>query len=273
MATRIVDVRGRKVRVAEAGKGNPLVYLHGFADVHALTPDLLPFHDRLAAAARVIAPAHPGCATSDELAEGQWTAHDIAFHVLDTLDALGVQKFDLVGHCVGGWIAAEVATLVPERIGHLALIGASGLFVPGAPIADVFMHAQPERGVDYKTLRHLLFARGDAKLALEHYPDIRGEIESEVRRYEMLRFSSFVGFKPPYFYRRALRSQLHRAKMPSAVIWGAHDHFVPPEHAKAYAEGMPGSGGKVITIANAGHSAPLEAADVTAEHVLALLKR
>jgi pimeloyl-ACP methyl ester carboxylesterase len=273
MATRLIEVRERKVRIVEAGKGNPLVYLHGFADVHSLSAELLPFHEKLATAARVIAPAHPGCSTSDELPEGQWAISNIVFHVLETLDTLGIERFDLVGHCVGGWIAAELATLVPERIGHLALIGASGLFVPGAPIADVFMHAQPERGVDYTTLRHMLFKSSDAPLALANYPDVRGDLDSEVRRYEMLRFSSFVGFKPPYFYNRALSHQLHRARMPAAVIWGTHDHFVPIAHAEAYAAGLSGSGGKVLKVADAGHSAPLEAAEATATHVLALLQR
>lgn len=273
MAARMIEVKGRKVRITEAGKGKPLVYLHGFADVHALTDGLLPFHDKLAKHARVIAPAHPSCAGSDEHPEGAWSMPDVVFSVLETLDALGVERFDLVGHCVGGWIAAELATVVPERIGHLALIGASGLFVSGAPTADVFMHAQPERGVDYATLRGLFFAQPDKPLALEHYPDIRGEIESEVRRYEMLRFSSFVGFKPPYFHRRALIRQLHRAKMPSTVIWGAIDRFVPQAHGHAYAAGLPGSGGQLHIVDGAGHSTPLEAPDATAELVLSLLKR
>ena len=69
------------------------------------------------------------------------------FHYLELLDALGLARFDLVGHCVGGWIAAELAVRHPERVARLVLIGACGLFVAGAPIGDVFMHAQPERGV------------------------------------------------------------------------------------------------------------------------------
>ncbi len=67
MSVRTVDVRGRKVAIAEAGDGAPLVYLHGFADVHGVAGDLMPFHQRLAPHATLIAPAHPGCNGSDEL--------------------------------------------------------------------------------------------------------------------------------------------------------------------------------------------------------------
>ena len=70
MSNTVLDLRGRKVAVAEGGQGEPLVYLHGFADVHGVVGELQPFHLRLCEAARVIAPAHPGCAESGELADG-----------------------------------------------------------------------------------------------------------------------------------------------------------------------------------------------------------
>ena len=86
MSVRIIDVRGRKVAVAEAGSGGPpLVYLHGFADVHGVAGDLLPFHLRLAQHARVIAPAHPGCNGSDELDSA--SIDDVVFHYLELFDA------------------------------------------------------------------------------------------------------------------------------------------------------------------------------------------
>ena len=70
MKNTVLGVRGRKVAVVEGGRGEPLVYLHGFADVHGVAGELQPCHLRLCEAARVIAPAHPGCAESDELADG-----------------------------------------------------------------------------------------------------------------------------------------------------------------------------------------------------------
>jgi pimeloyl-ACP methyl ester carboxylesterase len=265
----VLDLRGRKVAVAEGGRGEPLVYLHGFADVHAVAGDFQDFHLQLCEAARVIAPAHPGCAESDELADG-CGIDDVVFHYLEVFDALGLERFDLVGHCVGGWIAAELAVRHPERVRRLALIGACGLFVPGAPIGDVFMHSQPERGVEIATLRRLLFADEHAAAGLRFFPSARGDIEEEMRRYQMLRFCSFVGFKPPYFYNRALGARLYRAAMPAAVIWGAADHMVPCAHGEAYVAGLPGAEDLTL-IAGTGHSAPLEAPDATADALLDFL--
>lgn len=257
MSARQVEAGGRKVGLYEAGDGLPLVYLHGFADIHGVKAAPFPFHEALAEKRKLIAPAHPGCADTEEYADLA-TVEDAAYHYLELFDALGLQRFDLAGHCVGGWIAAEIAVRIPERIRSLALVGASGLFVPGAPIGDVFMMSQPARGVEYAGLRRMLFSSPDTELARGLYPDGRGDIDDEVRRYQMLRFGSFIGFRPPYFYNGSLINRLHRVGCPALVIWGADDRMVPRAHGEAYAERLPGARGLTL-VEGAGHAAHLEA--------------
>jgi pimeloyl-ACP methyl ester carboxylesterase len=262
MTARVIEAAGRKIGIFEAGAGPPLVYLHGFADIHGVTAEPFPFHTALAEARRVIAPAHPGCAETDEY-EDLYTVEDAVYHYLEVLDALELDRFDLVGHCMGGWIAAELAVRHPRRVASLTLMGASGLFVPGAPIGDVFMMAQPERGIDYAGLREMLFRSAKEPLAVELFPDGRGAMDDEVRRYQMLRFASFIGFKPPYFYNASLINRLHRADCPALVLWGEDDHMVPRAHGEAYAAGLPGCNGLEI-IKGVGHAAHLEAPDEVA---------
>jgi pimeloyl-ACP methyl ester carboxylesterase len=269
MSGRSIAVNGRKVWLLEDGSGAPLVYLHGFADVHSVKESWLPFHEQLAKSARVLAPAHPGCAESDENKDID-VIEDVVFHYLEVLDALKLANFDLVGHCVGGWIAAEIAARHPEKIRKLVLIGASGLFVEGALISDIFMMAQPEFGSSNASLRATLFASAHQPAALDMFPDGKGELEDEVRRYQMLRLSSRIGFKPPYFYNRPLRNRLHRISAPTLVIWGENDGFVPRSHGETYAKLIPNSGDLKI-IAGAGHSAPAEKPQETAKLVIDFL--
>ena len=269
MSGRVVEVSGCKVWVLEDGAGPPLLYLHGFADVHSVKEDWLPFHRRLTERARVIAPAHPGCARSGENPDID-AIEDVVFHYLEVIDALGLKQFDLIGACVGGWIAAEIAVRHPEKIRKLVLIGAAGLFVPGALIGDVFMMAQPERGSSYAGLRKLLFAGADQTGGLELFPDGMGEIEEELRRYQMLRFGSRVGFKPPYFYNRSLRNRLHRISAPALVVWGEHDAMVPRSHGETYARLIPGAG-ELKIVPKAGHSVQVEEAEATARLVVDFL--
>ena len=268
MSEAIVEVNRHKVHVLENGSGSPLLYLHGFADVHSVKEGWLPFHEKLAERARVVAPAHPGCAQTDENKDIE-SVEDVVFHYLEVLDALKLDRFDLVGGCVGGWIAAELAVRHPEKIRKLVLIGASGLFVEGALIADVFMMAQPEYGSSYASLRALLFSGADQPNALDMFPDGKGEIEDEVRRYQMLRLGSRIGFKPPYFYNYSLRNRLHRITSPALVIWGEKDSMVPRAHGEAYAAGIPSA--KFTIVRGAGHSAQVEKPEETAELVLDFL--
>jgi pimeloyl-ACP methyl ester carboxylesterase len=128
------------------------------------------------------------------------------------------------------------------------------------------MMAQPERGSSYAGLREMLFSRDDHPKALDLFPDGMGEIDEELRRYQMLRFGSRIGFKPPYFYNRPLRNRLHRITAPTLVIWGEDDRMVPLSHGETYAKSMP-QAQPLKVIPNAGHSVHVEQPEVIAEMV------
>ena len=125
MSMRDLNVRGRTVQLYEAGSGDPLVYLHGTADMHGAAVDPFAFHEALASKFRLIAPAHPGCVGTDE-DDTMESIDDLVFHTLEVLDALDLHRVNIVGNSIGGWLAAEIAARNPERVGKLALIGMSG---------------------------------------------------------------------------------------------------------------------------------------------------
>lgn len=250
-----------KLEVRQLGSGTPLVYLHGFADIHAASIGWLPFHEELAQRFRVIAPAHPACAASEE-DESIENIDDVAFRYIELLDELEIDRVHLAGACFGGWIAAELAVRHPERVAKLALIGASGLFIPGKPIGDLFWEIQSENMTEYRGLRRLLFASPDSPAAKAMFPDGRSAIEVELSRYKAMRFCSRVGFSPPYFYNRKLQRRLARYPGPALVLWGEDDHLVPLEHARAYQAGLRGSTLKVMS--GCGHSPHAEKPQDTA---------
>jgi hypothetical protein len=128
----------------------------------------------------------------------------------------------------------------------LALIGATGLYVPRAPIADIFMLVQAKNGGDFSDYRRTLFRDAAAPEALAMFPDGRMTPERELLRYRMFRFASRVGFAPPYLHDRKLRERLSRFTGPAVVIAGERDNLVPVVHARAYAEGLRGAELKLI---------------------------
>ena len=253
--------RGRTVQLAEAGDGPTAVYLHGIADIHGASFSLLPFHEALAGRLALIAPAHPGCGESSE-DEALESVDDLVFHYLELFDALGLETLRLAGSCIGGWIAAEIAVRHPERVRRLALIGPTGLFVPGAPIADVFWETHPADGVSLAGLRGLLFAEPESETARAMFPDFRGDIDQEVLRYKLFRFASRIGFNPPYLHSRRLAERLGRYRAPALVIQGEHDRLVPARHGEVYADGF--ADARLEVVEGAGHSAFAERPDAVA---------
>jgi pimeloyl-ACP methyl ester carboxylesterase len=96
-----------------------------------------------------------------------------------------------------------------------------------------------------------------------------GDIEEELRRYQMLRLGSRIGFKPPYFYNYSLRNRLHRISSPALVIWGEKDNMVPRAHAEAYAKLIPDA--KLSVVSGAGHSVHVEEPEKAAKMVAEFL--
>ena len=117
----------------------------------------------------------------------------------------------------------------------------------------------------------MLFAAANQPVALELFPDGMGELEEERRRYQMLRFGSRIGFKPPYFYNRPLVNRLHRITSPALVLWGEKDNMVPRAHGETYARLIPNAG-KLRLLPNAGHSVIVEQPELAAQMILDFLK-
>ena len=255
MATRIIDVRGKKVELIEAGAGDPVLYLHDMWDVHTAQGGMFPFHEQLAGKFSVTAPAHPGCGESDSI-KTIADIDDLAFHYFDVLDTLGIKSATILGVGLGGWIATEMAVRNPERIGRLALIGASGLQAQDALIADVFMYSQHRDGGIMQELREILFKDANSGIAKSIVPDGRVNISDEVRRYKSLTIGGRVGWEPPYFHNRKLKDRLRRIACPTLLVWGAHDRFVPIANGRAYTVNIPGAVLKVLD--GSGHSVIIE---------------
>lgn len=103
----------------------PLLALHGWLDNAGSFMRLAPL---LAAHRRVIALDLPGHGHSVHLPERTRRYHvvDQVDGVLDFADALGLARFDLLGHSLGAGIASLAAAAAPDRIGKLLLIEGLG---------------------------------------------------------------------------------------------------------------------------------------------------
>src|SRR5439155_1012456 len=115
---RVETKRGARVRVLEAGSGAPVVFLHGAGGFLHENP----FLDELATRYRVYAPELPGYgeSTGEEFLEDM---RDFALHGWDVVAALRLERPHLVGHSMGGMIAAEMAAHVAAGARDVRTLG------------------------------------------------------------------------------------------------------------------------------------------------------
>ena len=221
-------------------------------------PDL-PFLDLLAKDRRVVAPSHPGFGKSS-LPDWLDSVDDIAHIYLELMDRMRLTRTDLVGFSIGGWIAAEIATKVPERISRLVLIGPVGVKTGSADkldVPDVF--AMPREELD--RLRFHDPANNPADLT--SMPD--EELHIVARNSETLALLTWE----PYMHNPKLKHRLHRVEVPTLLLRGASDGIVSADYLARYAALFPQA--RIETIAAAGHLPQVEQRATTAAKVLQFL--
>ncbi len=96
-----------------------------------------PFLAALAQKYHVYAPLTPGYGDFDECGEIR-DMLDFTLHSWDVVDALGLKNPIIVGHSMGGMIAAEMAAIAPHDVSRLALICPAGLWLETNPVPDMF---------------------------------------------------------------------------------------------------------------------------------------
>lgn len=251
---RVLTIHGKRVQLFAGGAGPPLVYLHG-----AGTYGWMPVHDHLARRRQVLAPVHPGFGASEGL-ETIEAMEDLVFHTLDVLDALALERPDVVGLSLGGWLAAELALRHPARVGRLVLVDAAGVRLPGVPMGDVFMASPPKA-------RALLFHDPGSEVARALLPDAPppDRLETVLRGREA---AARLLWNPARQYRK-LTGRLWRIQAPTLVVWGAEDRLIPLAYGEAWARGIPGA--RLVSIERCGHLPPLERPERFADVVLGFL--
>ena len=250
-----VTIANCELEIHEGGEGAPLLFLHPGGGFDANDP----YVGLLSAHRRVIAPSHPGFGASQLPG---WIDHvdDIAHIYLELMDRMGLDRIDLMGCSIGGWIAAEMVTKCPERFRRVVMVAPVGVktgpsdrldipdiyVMPPADVQKLLFHDPAARAVDPSTL-------SDEELAIQ------------ARNRETLALLVWE----PYMHNPKLRRRLHRVASPTLFVRGASDGLVSAAYLDAYAALVPGA--ITATIAQAGHAPQLEQPQAFAQMTLDFL--
>lgn len=237
VSQQFISVAGINLEVFEAGSGSPLLFLHGGQGITSDDPVLALLGEKY----RVIAPSYPGFGKS-ELPDWLDSVSDIAHVTLELMDLRSLTHVDVVGCSIGGWLAAEMATMAPERFRRLVLAAPVGIKVgtqDKLDIPDIF--AMPESRV-----AELIYCKPErAKIDAAALSD--EQLAIRIRNRETLAFLTWE----PWMHNPKLKHRLGRIKAPTLFLRGESDRLISPGYSDAYTRLIPNARSELIP--EAGH--------------------
>ena len=267
---KMVDAKGVKTRALIAGEGQDVMFLHGTSGhLEAFTRNFVPHVE-----------AGFRCHAIDALGHGLTDKPDYPYevpryveHVINYMDAMGIEKAHFAGESLGGWTSAILAINHPERVRSLQLIAAGGT-VANPEIMERIKtsttKAVMEDDIDLTRKRlHLLMHNPERDVSEElvetrhriyHHPDFQKNLHNLLTLQNM-----------EVRQRNIMRSeQLNTIKAPTLVVWGRNNPFGEVPEAQKMHEDIPGS--RLELFDDCGHWPQHERADLYNPLAIAFLK-
>ncbi len=228
-----------------AGAGPTLVLVHGYLGASAIWADQLA---QFAQSHDVICPDLAGFGASASLvAPDSIEGH--ARNVLALLDRLGVERFDLLGHSMGGMIVQEMTRLAPHRINKLVLYGTGPQGVLPGRFETIAQSRERLLGDGLaKTASRIAatwFLHGDAARAFPLCSHLGLQASLQAALASLTAWENWDG-------RRALAD----ITCPALVLWGSHDRSYGWSQPEALWRGILGA--DLAVVPGAAHNVHLE---------------
>jgi len=193
--------------------------------------------------------------------------------VLNFMDQKKIEKAVLVGNSMGGSISLWIAIYHPERITRLILVDAAGYPMKSPGLVSL----ASKRWL--KPLSIPLFGKAMIKMALKqvYYNDsmVTPELVEEYGRPFKTPHAKDVPF---WLFRNFnVRNETEDVKkittitMPTLIIWGENDAWIPLEHARYFHRDIKGS--DLVIIPQCGHVPQEEHPDVVIKAILDFLEK
>jgi pimeloyl-ACP methyl ester carboxylesterase len=257
--TATVTARGIRTPYLEAGRPDApvVVALHGLGATNA---SMLPTVWDLATDYRAIAPDLPGHGIADKPI-GAYSAAWYGHWLEGFCDALGLDRFFLVGNSLGGRIAIEGGLLLPGRVRGLVLLTPSPAFRKLRQFVPVVRLLRPEIGVLPLPLGHRAAVAGlrqlfavPERLLPEWYAAAADEF-IRVMRDPRGRIAFFAAMRQIYleeaFGAQGFWERLPSLRPPALFVWGERDRLVPHVFERHVVQALPGC--RSVVLRDCGH--------------------
>lgn len=207
---------------------------------------------------------------------------DIAGDVVVLLDELKIQKAHLLGLSMGGMVAQEVATRHPERVASLTLLMTSGFIrdpdLPGLTsryfltslIKGVPLHRYRILGGEMNLIKEsiakFISVVGYGRLDIREMAEV---VLYDLRKRRGTNVRAILQHQAAVWISGSRYEKLRSLAIPTLVIHGTADEFIPVEHGRKLAQVIPNAKG--LWLEGVGHIFPVADMHRLMESILAHL--
>jgi 4,5:9,10-diseco-3-hydroxy-5,9,17-trioxoandrosta-1(10),2-diene-4-oate hydrolase len=252
-------------------RGSHVVFLCGFIENWRTCFSLL------AAKHRVYALDLPGFGLTDKPLNTSYSITNFVAFAREFMATLGIERASLVGHSLGGAIAAQFTLQFPKMVEKLILVNSAGLGKEAAFALRLLslpligeMLSRPSRSGTEQSLQ--LYVHDQASITEEEI-DLSYQMAAQPGRQQALLetvrgVGNLSGQKKSFY--EPLCSELKTIRQPTLVIWGRQDQIVPVIHAEVAAQSIPDV--RVEIFDNCGHVPMLEQSQAFTRALLEFLQ-
>ena len=253
-----LSIHGHRVGFRTAGEGPVVLLVHGMAGSSATWKHILP---SLAQRFTVVAPDLLGHGESGKPRRSEYSLGAHANVLRDLLNVLGHERATFVGQSLGGSVAMQMAYQFPERCERLVLAGSGGLgrevnFIlraltfPGAEYVFPLVCTPRFRDAGNRVAAWLHQAGVQAAPVIEEmWRSYTSLVEADTRRAFFRTLHAVVDLGGQAV---SATDRLYlTSHVPTLIVWGAQDPFIPVSHAAAAHEAMPAS--RLVIFDDVGH--------------------
>jgi pimeloyl-ACP methyl ester carboxylesterase len=260
-----VSANGIELYYEVHGEGQPLVLISGLGYTLWQWHRMVPF---LAEHFQVITFDNRGVGQSDK-PPGPYTAQMLAADTAALLDALEMEQAIVMGHSMGGFIAQAMALDFPQKVEKLILCSTNfggPRHIPATPEA---MKILTDVTVDALTRFKNGLAVSTAPGWAEKHPELVEDWKNwrQANPIEPPAYQAQLAIGLSLFPEAAaFEHRLLQIKVPTLILFGAHDKVVPPANAALLSEKITNS--LVVIFPDAGHFFPIEIPEAASRAVI-----
>jgi len=253
------NLNGLKIRYRESGKGNDrhVLFIHGLG---SSSDRWLGITDVLSANFHTIALDLPGFGESDKPATMNYTIQNFRENIVDFINKLGINdgKTSIVGHSLGGFIAAEVTIENKYLVERLVLIDSSGMLKKPTPLLDEYLQVAMNPTTDKVRKVFEQMVADPARIPSKLVDGFIARINLPNAKYA---FKSTL--------QNSANTQIGRGRLelieniPTLILWGIKDKVIPINHSELFRESIMNS--RIEIIQDAGHAPFAEKPDQVCE--------